>query len=51
MYVTGVGGYEDEIWKFSVTSGWELLTYQVHDRCRHSVAFIDDVLYILVEDM
>lgn len=46
MYVTGVGCHNDEIWKYSDTSGWELLNYFVNDRCGHSVAFVDGILYI-----
>jgi len=46
MYVTGIGVKKDEIWKYNITSGWMKCASLVQGRCRHSTAFVDDVLYI-----
>src|SRR6218665_900937 len=46
MYVTGVGLFTDQIWKYSQTSGWKKCGSLVQGRRRHSAAFVDEVLYI-----
>src|SRR6218665_3673942 len=46
MYVAGIGGRCDEIWKFNKTSGWIKCASLVQKRTGHSAAFINEVLFI-----
>src|SRR6218665_210323 len=46
MYVAGIGDNYSDIWKFNPTSGWLKCAPLVQGRRGHSVAFIDEVLYI-----
>ena len=46
VYVTGVGLFNDQIWKYNVSSGWKECGSLVQGRRGHSATFIDEVLYI-----
>lgn len=46
MYVTGLGIDNADIWKYSLPSGWSKCASIRRGRRRHSVAFVEEVLYI-----
>src|SRR6218665_1922569 len=46
MYVAGMGDNRDEIWKYKKSFGWKQCASLVQGRCRHSTAFINEVLYV-----
>src|SRR6218665_501808 len=46
MYLSGMGDNQDEIWKYSESSGWLKCASLVQGRCNHSSTYIGEVLYI-----
>jgi len=46
MYVAGIGDKYDEIWKYSLVSGWVKCMSLVQGRRTHCGAFIGEVMYI-----
>lgn len=46
IYVTGLGINNADIWKYNLSCGWSKCASMAHGRRRHSVAFIEEVLYI-----